>query len=96
MFLKEIPMIYLDKKDLQKSRKDPNPREEIIGLKCLSHFPNFIKVDQWPLALEEGRSAEDARDRAMKVEFYIHAKLVAGVVKWKGLCKSKEKPNKCK
>lgn len=89
-------MIYLDKKDLQKSRKDLNLKEVIIDLICLYLFPNFMKVDQWLFLLEGDRSVGDAKDPVMKVEFYIHVKLVGVVEKWKELSKFREKLNKCK
>lgn len=46
MFQREIHMIYLEKKDFQKSRKDLNQKEVIIDLKCQSHYLNFMKEDR--------------------------------------------------
>lgn len=81
MFQKEIHMIYLVRKVLHKSRKDQNPKVEIIDLKCLFRFQNFIKEDLWFSHLEEDRFVENAKDQEMKVVFCIHVKLVMDLEK---------------
>jgi hypothetical protein len=77
MFLKEILMIYLEKKDFQKSRKDQNQKEAIIGLICQYLYLNFIKAALWFFPLDEDKFVENAKDLGMKVANFIvvkHAK----------------------
>ena len=75
MFLKEIPMIYLDKKDLQKSRKDPSLKEAIIDPICLFLYLNFMKADLWFSHLEEDRSVRPVKALEIKEESFINVKL---------------------
>jgi hypothetical protein len=77
MFLKEILMIYLEKKDFQKSRKDQNQKEAIIDLICQYLYLNFIKAVQWFFPLDEDKFVENAKGLEMKVANFIvvkHAK----------------------
>jgi GTP cyclohydrolase FolE2 len=76
MFLKEIHMIYLEKKDFQKSRKDQNQKEVTIDLICQFLCPNSMKVAQWFFHLDEDRFVENAKDLEMKEANFIVVKPV--------------------
>lgn len=76
MFLKEILMIYLDKKVSQKSRNVQNPKEGIIDLRCRFLFQNYIKEVLKLSALEEVKFVENVKVQEMKEESCMNVLLV--------------------
>ncbi len=69
-------MIYLDKKDSQKSRNVQNLKEEIIDRKCRFHFQNYTKEALKLSALGEVKFVENVKVQVIKEEYYMNALLV--------------------
>lgn len=69
-------MIYLDKKDSQKSRNVQNLKEEIIDQKCRFHFQNYTKEALKLSALGEVKFVENVKVQVIKEEYCMNALLV--------------------
>lgn len=82
MYPKEIHMIFLEKKDSHKFKKDQNQKEVILELKWAYLFlPSILEVKPF-IALEEVKFASIVKVQVIQQALFIHVQFVMEVVKW--------------
>jgi hypothetical protein len=75
-------MIFLEKKDSHKFKKDQNQKEVILELKWAYLFlPSILEVKPF-IALEEVKFASIVKVQVIQQALFIHVQFVMEVVKW--------------
>lgn len=94
--LKGTHMICLVRKDSNKLKKDPNPREVILEPIWAFLYRLFIRAGKQFTASEEVKSANTVKVPEIRLVFYTLAPFVTEVAKWSEKLKSKTKLKKLK
>jgi len=82
MYQKEIHMIFLERKDSHKFKKDQNQKEVILELKWAYLFlPSILEVKLF-IALEEDKFASIVKVQVIQQVLFIHVQFVVEAVKW--------------